>query len=39
MGLSTYGMADLVFDVKNACAREEIMFDNGLFNELINSSV
>ena len=35
MGLSNYGMADLVFDVKNACAREGVMFDNDLFNELI----
>ena len=35
MGLSSYGMADLVFDVKSACAREGVMFDNDLFNELI----
>jgi Helix-turn-helix domain len=35
MGLSRYSMADLVFDVKSACAREGIMFDNDLFNELI----
>ena len=35
MGLSDYGMADLVFDVKSACAREGVMFDNGLFNKLI----
>jgi hypothetical protein len=35
MGLSDYGMADLVFDVKSACAREGVMFDNDLFNELI----
>ncbi|HEX2523438.1 MAG TPA: hypothetical protein VHP35_15050 [Terriglobia bacterium] len=35
MGLSNYRMADLVFDVKTACAREGVMFDNDLFNELI----
>ena len=35
MGLSSYDMADLVFDVKSACAREGVMFDNDLFNELI----
>ena len=35
MGLSNYGMADLVFDVKSACAREGVIFDNDLFNELI----
>lgn len=35
MGLSSYGMADLVFDVKTACARQGVMFDNDLFNELI----
>ena len=35
MGLASYGMADLVFDVKSACAREGVMFDNDLFNELI----
>lgn len=28
-------MADLVSDVKSACAREGVMFDNDLFNELI----
>ncbi|MGH9424831.1 MAG: helix-turn-helix domain-containing protein [Terriglobia bacterium] len=39
MGLSTYGMADLVFDVKNACVREGVVFDNDLFNQLINPSV
>jgi Helix-turn-helix domain len=35
MGLSSYGMADLVFDVKSACARQGVMFDNDLFSELI----
>jgi hypothetical protein len=39
MGLSSYGMADLVFDVKSACAREGVMFDNDLFNELTKSKV
>jgi hypothetical protein len=35
MGLASYAMADLVVDVKSACAREGVMFDNDLFNELI----
>jgi hypothetical protein len=35
MGLASYAMADLVFDVKSACAREGVMFDNDQFNELI----
>src|SRR6185503_2381364 len=35
MGLASYGVADLVFDVKSACAREGVMFDDDLFNELI----
>jgi len=35
MGLSSYSIADLVFDVKSTCAREGAMFDNDLFNELI----
>jgi hypothetical protein len=35
MGLASYGVADLVFDVKSACAREGVMFDNDLFDELI----
>ena len=35
MGLASYGIAELVFDVKSACARKGFMFDNDLFNELI----
>jgi hypothetical protein len=35
MGLASYTMADLVVDVKSACTREGVMFDNDLFNELI----
>ncbi|MCI0625484.1 MAG: hypothetical protein L0387_28210 [Acidobacteria bacterium] len=35
MGLASYAIADLVVDVKSACAREGVMFDNDLFNELI----
>ena len=34
MGSASYAMADLIFDVKSACAREGVMFDNDLFNEL-----
>lgn len=32
---SAYTMADLAFDVKTQCAREGIVFDNNLFNELL----
>jgi hypothetical protein len=39
MGLSNYGIADLVFDVKNACAREDTVFDNDLFNEVMRDGV
>jgi len=28
-------MADLVFEVKSACARQGVMLDNDLFNEVI----
>ena len=39
MGRSNYGIADLVFDVKNACAREGVIFDNDLFNEVMRDGV
>ena len=35
MGRRNYSGIDLVEDVKCACAREGIMFDNDLFNELV----
>jgi hypothetical protein len=35
MGLASYGIADLAFDVKSACVREGVMCDNDLFNEVI----
>ncbi len=38
-GLSKYGVADLVFDVKNACPREGVIFDNDLFNEVMRDGV
>ena len=38
-GLSNYGIADLVFDVKNACAREGVIFDNDLFNFVMRDGV
>jgi hypothetical protein len=39
MGLSNYGIADLVFDVKKACAREGVIFDDDLFNVLMRAGV
>jgi len=39
IGLSNYGIADLVYDVKNACARDGVIFDNDLFNEVMNDRV
>jgi len=38
-GRSNYGIADLVFDVKNACAREDVIFDNDLFNDMMEEGV
>jgi len=34
VGAHNYGIADFVFDVKEACAREGVIFDNDLFNSL-----
>ena len=35
VGAANYGLADLVEDVKRACAREGVPFDTDLFNEII----
>jgi hypothetical protein len=32
LGAHNYGTADFVFDVKEACAREGVIFDNDIFN-------
>ena len=34
VGAHNYGIADFVFDVKEACVREGVIFDNDLFNSL-----
>jgi DNA-binding Lrp family transcriptional regulator len=34
VGAHNYGIADFVFDVKQTCAREGVLFDNDLFNSL-----
>jgi hypothetical protein len=36
VGLSDYSMSDFVEDVKCGCAREGIIFENDLFNELVS---
>jgi hypothetical protein len=36
VGRSDYLMADFVEDVKCSCAREGIVFENDLFNELVS---
>jgi hypothetical protein len=35
VGSAEYFISDLVFDVKVACAREGVVFDNDLFNQLL----
>jgi hypothetical protein len=35
VGRGDYSMADFVEDVKCSCAREGIVFENDLFNELV----
>ena len=35
IGAHNYTTADFVFDVKRACAREGVIFDNGLFNSIV----
>ena len=34
-GKAKYAIADFVYDVKAACAREGVIFDNDLFNKLV----
>jgi DNA-binding Lrp family transcriptional regulator len=34
VGAHNYGIADFVFDVKEVCAREGVIFDNDMFNSL-----
>ena len=36
VGRANYSTGDFVEDVKRACAREAILFDNDLFNELVS---
>jgi hypothetical protein len=33
--VASYSMSDFVEDVKRNCAREDVMLDNDLFNELV----
>jgi hypothetical protein len=35
IGSAQYSISDLIFDVKAACAREGVVFDNDIFNQLI----
>jgi hypothetical protein len=35
VGRADYSLADLVEDVKYRCAPEDIVFDNDIFNELV----
>jgi len=35
VGSSNYTISDFAFDVKEACIREDIVFDNNIFDELI----
>ena len=35
VGRAGYSMSDFVEDVKCNCAREDVVFDNDLFNELV----
>ena len=36
VGCAAYSTGDFVEDVKRACARETVLFDNDLFNELVS---
>ena len=38
VGLANYGMSDFVYDVKAACARSGVVFDNDLFNAVVKTS-
>jgi hypothetical protein len=35
VGRANYGMPDLVYDVKSACVRENVVFENDVFNEIL----
>jgi hypothetical protein len=35
VGRADYSIADFVEDIKCHCAREDIVFDNDIFNELV----
>lgn len=35
VGLANYGIADFVYDVKSACIREGVVFDNDFFSQVI----
>ncbi len=35
VGSADYSTSDFVEDVKRACAREAVLFDNDIFNELV----
>lgn len=37
-GAAHYGIADLAADVKDACVRQNILFNNDLFNEILGPS-
>jgi hypothetical protein len=38
VGLANYGVSDFVYDVKAACARSGVVFDNDLFNAVVKTS-
>jgi hypothetical protein len=38
VGLANYGMSDFVYDVKAACARSGVVFDNDLFNAVVKTT-
>ena len=38
VGAANYGMSDFVYDVKAACARNGVVFDNDLFNAVVKTS-
>jgi hypothetical protein len=37
VGRANYSVADLVHDVKSACVREGVVFENDVFNEILRS--
>ncbi|MFY9227679.1 MAG: hypothetical protein WAQ98_33710, partial [Blastocatellia bacterium] len=36
VGSSNYTISDFAFDVKEACIREDVTFDNNIFDELLS---